>query len=79
MLLKPEPQFLKGIGLWKIKNAKLIQPVYYKDVLTSEWKAGRMLRWDQGYAYVSVGEVMDTIETDKKFDRTFECYNPDSC
>lgn len=53
--------------------------MYYKYVLTSEWKVGRMLRWDQGYAYVSVGEVMDTIETDKKFDRTFECYNPGPC
>lgn len=28
------------------KTVKLSQPKYYKDVLTSEWKAAKILHWD---------------------------------
>ncbi|MGE9574689.1 hypothetical protein ACQP3C_26975, partial [Escherichia coli] len=36
--------------------AELNQPVYYKDVLTSVWKPGHVLRWGRGFAFVSTGE-----------------------
>ena len=38
------------------KTAELNQPVYFKDVLTSEWKMGNVLRWGRGYAYVPTGK-----------------------
>ena len=38
------------------KTAELNQPVYLKDVLTSVWKAGHVLRWGRGFALVSTGE-----------------------
>lgn len=38
------------------KTAELNQPAYIKDILTSEWKMGNVLRWGRGFAYVSTGE-----------------------
>ena len=38
------------------KSAELNQPVYIKDVLTSQWKPGDVLRWRRGFSLVSTGE-----------------------
>lgn len=38
------------------KTSELNQPVYFKDVITSVWKQGYVLRWGRGYAFVSTGE-----------------------
>ncbi|ERE82837.1 putative Pol polyprotein [Cricetulus griseus] len=38
------------------KTAEVNQPVYFKDVLTSVWKPGHVLRWGRGFAFVSTGE-----------------------
>ena len=38
------------------KSGELNQPVYFKDVLTSQWKPGYVLRWGRGFALVSTGE-----------------------
>ena len=32
------------------------QLIYFKDVLTSEWKPGHVLHWGRGFAFVSTGE-----------------------
>jgi hypothetical protein len=37
------------------KTEELSQPIYYKDMLTLEWKPAIILRWKCGYAYVSMG------------------------
>ena len=42
---------------WTIeKPMELNQPIYLKDVLTSEWKPGYVLRWGRGFTFVSAGE-----------------------
>ena len=42
---------------WKIeKSAELNKPIYFKDVLTSQWKPGDVLHWGRGFALVSTGE-----------------------
>ena len=46
---------LQDTELWE-KNTQLIQPVYMKDILTSEWKMGNVLHWGRGYAYLSTGK-----------------------
>ena len=38
------------------KTSELNQPVYFKDVLTSQWRPGDVLRWGRGFALVSTGE-----------------------
>ena len=38
------------------KSAELNQLLYFKDVLTSEWKPERVLYWGRGFAFVSTGE-----------------------
>ena len=38
------------------KSVELNQLVYIKDVLTSQWKPGDVLRWGRGFALVSTGE-----------------------
>ena len=38
------------------KSAELNQPLYFKDVLTSEWKPERVLHWGRGFTFVSTGE-----------------------
>ena len=38
------------------RTIELNQPVYIKDILTSEWKMGIVLHWGRGYAYVSTGK-----------------------
>ena len=38
------------------KTSELNQPVYFKDVLTSQWKPGDVLCWGRGFALVSTGE-----------------------
>ena len=38
------------------KTSELNQPVYFKDVLTSQWKPGDVLRWGRGFVLVSTGE-----------------------
>ena len=44
-------------GHWIMeKTSELNQPVYFKDVLTSQWKSGDVLRWGRGFALVSTGE-----------------------
>ena len=44
---------------WTIeKTTELNQPIYFKDVLTSEWQSGYVLHWGRGFAFVSVGEDM---------------------
>ena len=37
------------------KTAELSQPVYFRDVLTSEWKSGNVLHWGRGYIFISTG------------------------
>ena len=42
---------------WKMKKtSELIQPVYFKDVLTSQWKLGDVLPWGRGFGLVSTRE-----------------------
>lgn len=42
---------------WIIENnAELNQFVYFKDMLTSEWKLGYVLSWGRGFAFVYTGE-----------------------
>ena len=38
------------------KTSGLNQPLYFKDVLTSQWKPGDVLHWGRGFALVSIGE-----------------------
>ena len=38
------------------KTSELNQPVYFKDVLTSEWKSGDVLCWKRHFTLVSIGE-----------------------
>ena len=38
------------------KTSELNQLVYFKDVLTSQWRPGDVLRWGRGFALVSTGE-----------------------
>ncbi|KAL6038953.1 hypothetical protein STEG23_010042 [Scotinomys teguina] len=45
------------------KTSELNQPVYFKDVLSSEWKPGYVLRWGRGFAFVSAGEEKLWIPT----------------
>lgn len=41
---------------WVIeKSEELGQSIYYKAVLTLEWKPEILLRWGCGYGYVSTG------------------------
>ena len=55
MPMKNDKQLWKDTGLQK-KTAELNQLVYIKDVLTSVWKPGHVLRWGRGFALVSTGE-----------------------
>ena len=42
---------------WRIgKTAELNQSVYFKDMLTSEWKPGYVLCWKRGFVFASTGE-----------------------
>ena len=51
------------------KNHELNQPVYFENVLTSEWKPGYVLHWGRDFAFVSKEKKsygsMDTIKIDK--------------
>ena len=38
------------------KPAELNQPIYFKDLLTSEWKAENVLNWERGVVFVSTGK-----------------------
>ena len=38
------------------KSAELNKLMYFKDMLTSQWKPGDMLLWGRGFALVSTGE-----------------------
>ena len=51
------------------KTTELNQSIYFKDVLTSEWKLRHVLCWGTGFTFVSAGEkkAMDTIKIDKNF------------
>lgn len=44
-------QLLKDIGLTGEVTAGLNQSMCFKDVLTSEWKSGKMFHWGRGYAF----------------------------
>ena len=50
----------KHIGEWK-KTFKLNQLVYFKDVLTSEWKSENVLHWGRGFIRISTGEEKQWI------------------
>ena len=44
-------------GCWIIeKSSELNQLVYFKDVLTSQWKPGDVLHWGRHFALVSTEE-----------------------
>ena len=38
------------------KISELNQPVYFKDVLTSEWKLRDVGQWERGFVLISSGE-----------------------
>ena len=38
------------------KTTELNQLIYFKDILTSEWKPGHVLHWGRGFAFVSTEE-----------------------
>ena len=38
------------------KTSELNQLVYFKDILTSQWKPGEVLYWRRGFVLVSTGE-----------------------
>ena len=50
LLVKKEQQQPRDTGLLKKKNEELGQSIYYKDVLTLEWKPAIVLRWGCHYA-----------------------------
>lgn len=52
MLINKTAQLLKDIG----KTTELNQPVYIKDILTSEWNMVNVLCWKRGYAFISTGK-----------------------
>ena len=37
------------------KPFELNQPIYYKDVLTSEWKPSKVLHWRHEFVHISTG------------------------
>ena len=44
---------------WEMeKTSELNKLVYFKDVLTSQWKLGDVLRWGRGFALVSTEEKL---------------------
>ena len=45
------------------KTMELNQPIYFKGVLTSEWKPGYVSRWGRGFAFISAGEEKLWIPT----------------
>ena len=45
------------------KTSELNQPVYFKDVLKSQWKPGDVLCWGKGFALVSAGKEKLWIES----------------
>ena len=54
------------------KTSVLNQPLYFKDVLTSQWKPGDVLHYGRGFALISTGEEKlwfekeKSLETEKK-------------
>ena len=38
------------------RTTELNQPVYIKDILTSEWQIGNVLHWGRGFMPVSTGK-----------------------
>jgi hypothetical protein len=60
MFVKKEQHQLRDTGLLRGKSEELGQPIYYKDMLTLEWKQERVLKWGYGYALVS--KVMKKIQ-----------------
>ena len=38
------------------KTTELNQLIYFKDVLTSEWKPGHVLHWGRNFSFISTGE-----------------------
>ena len=53
---------------WIIKQkSELNQPVYFEDVLNSQWKPGDMLCCGRGFSLIPTGEMktMDTIKISK--------------
>ena len=47
------------------KTTELNQPVYIKDILTSEWKTENILHWGRGYAYISTENEKLCFQIDK--------------
>ena len=57
---------LQDTELWE-KNTQLIQPVYMKDILTSEWKMGNVLCWGKGYVcFHRKRKTMNFFQVEKK-------------
>ena len=64
LLVKKEQQQPRDTGLLKKKNEELGQPIYYKDVLTLEWKPAIVLRWGCCHGNVSTGNEKIWLLTD---------------
>lgn len=51
-----EIEITAGDRQWIIeKSSELNKPVYFKDVLTSQWKSGDVLCWGRGFVLVYTG------------------------
>ena len=42
--------------LAKEQTTELNHPIYFKVMLTSEWKSEYVLHWERGFAFVSTGD-----------------------
>ena len=45
-------------GIIEKHSTELNQPVYFKDVLTSEWKPEYVLHWGKGFPFISIEEKL---------------------
>jgi hypothetical protein len=53
------------------RTIELNQPVYIKDILTSEWKMGNMLYWGKGYAcFHRKRKTVGSFQVEKKSNMT---------
>jgi hypothetical protein len=69
LLVKKEQQQPRDTGLLKKKNEELGQSIYYKDVLTLEWKPAIVLRWGRSYVYLSTENEKIWLPTKLRFDQ----------
>lgn len=40
---------------WIMETARLNQPIYFYNILTSKWNSKRVLLWERGYAFIFTG------------------------